>query len=106
MPSLRDESSSSDEDDGNSGADTFLAEAAVSNHDDVLLGGRRQLRPPRNLPVIQAAAIFASSTSSLPTERARPGGAVDTPANLAGSDEDTLVVEDGVIVLRGDVERR
>jgi hypothetical protein len=32
------------------------------------------------------------------------GGAVDTPVNLAGSDEDTLVVEDGVIVLRGDVE--
>jgi hypothetical protein len=64
MPSLHDESSS-DENDEDSGENTFLVEAATSNQ-GALLGSRRQLRPPRNLPVILAASFFATSTSLSP----------------------------------------
>jgi hypothetical protein len=103
MPSLC-EKTSSDED---SGEDTFLAEAATSNQ-GAPLGGRRQLRPPRHLPVIRAASFFAPSTSLLPTDEVSPanlpGTTVDTLVDFAGPDEGELIIDDGAIVLRGDVE--
>jgi hypothetical protein len=106
MPSLHDESSS-DEDDEDFGEDTFLAEATTSNH-GTLLGGRRQLRSPSNLPVIRAASLFASSTSLSPAEVPPvnlPGVVVvDTIVDLAGPDEGELIIDDGTIVFRGDVE--